>query len=138
MVQMDENVRAIDMRVMAMEFFKAIGMTALLTQKGKMDGSRTSTMDNFKRTCFGLLGHKQKHSKAGYTCIIDFLKIDETTFEGASVMAELIGIQAFMMGGKGACRVIVTNPYGEDLGTAKTFRYNASAINDRGTVIIRI
>ena len=46
-------------------------------------------------------------------------------------MAELIGIQSFMMGGNGACRVIVTNDYGEGLGVAKTFRYNSSAINER-------
>ena len=46
-------------------------------------------------------------------------------------MTELIGIQGFMMGGKGACKVIVTNDYGEGLGVAKTFRYNSSAINDR-------
>ena len=97
------------------------------------DGGRWSSLCNFKRTCFGVLSHKQKHSKAGYTCAVDFLRIDETTFEGAAVMAELIGIQGFMMGGNGACRVIVTNDYGEGLGTAKTFRYNASSINDRGT-----
>ena len=46
-------------------------------------------------------------------------------------MTELIGIQGFMMGGNGACKVIVTNDYGEGLGVAKTFRYNSSAINDR-------
>ena len=46
-------------------------------------------------------------------------------------MAELIGIQGFMMGGNGACKVIVTNEY-DGLGTAKTFRYNSSAINERG------
>ena len=33
MVQMDDTVRAIDMRVMIVEFFKAIGETALLTQE---------------------------------------------------------------------------------------------------------
>ena len=33
MVQMDDIVRAIDMRVMIVEFFKAIGETALLTQE---------------------------------------------------------------------------------------------------------
>ena len=33
MVQMNKDVRAIDMRVMIMEFFEAIGLTALLTQE---------------------------------------------------------------------------------------------------------
>ena len=46
-------------------------------------------------------------------------------------MAELIGIQAFMMGGNGACKVTMTCDLGEGFGTAKTFRYNASAINNR-------
>ena len=52
-------------------------------------------------------------------------------FSGASAMAELIGIQGFLMGGNGAARVIVTNEYGKS-GTAKTFRFNASSVNDRG------
>lgn len=50
-------------------------------------------------------------------------------------MTELIGIQAFMMGGKGACKVNMTFDLGEGLGTAKTFRYNASAINDRAIAL---
>ena len=82
MVQMDKKVRAIDMRVIIVEFFKAIGMTALLTQNGIPEGGVRSTMNHFKRSCFGLLSHKQKNSKPGYSCSVDFLQIDETTFEG--------------------------------------------------------
>ena len=50
-------------------------------------------------------------------------------------MTELIGIQAIMMGGNGACKVNVTCDLGEGLGTAKTFKYNASAINDRAPAL---
>ena len=82
MVQMNGKVRAVDMRVIIVEFFKAIGQTALLTQDGIPDGGVRKTMNHFKRTCFGLLSHKQKPSKPGYSCSIDFLQIDETTFEG--------------------------------------------------------
>ena len=84
MIQMGPKVRHLDMRVMIVEFFKAIGMTALLTQKGNTDGGRKS-LNNFKRSCFGLLSHKQKHSKAGYTFTVDFLGIDETKFEGKNI-----------------------------------------------------
>ena len=38
MIQMNKDVRAIDMRVMVMEFFEAIGLTALLTQENFMKG----------------------------------------------------------------------------------------------------
>ena len=51
------------------------------------------------------------------------------------MMTELIGIQAFMMGGNGACKVNVTCDLGDGLGTAKTFKYNASSINDRAPAL---
>ena len=139
MVQMMKEIRPIDMKVIIMEFVRAIGVTGQLTQVGEVDsnnpfGTKKKSLDTFIRTCFGVLQHRLRAAKQGYTFAIDFNEIDERTREGATIMAELIGMQAFMMGGKGASRVTKVDNVGKRGRNVRTFRYNSSAITVKGKI----
>ena len=143
MVQMNKNTRAIDMRVIIMEFVKAIGCTCQFTQIGEavqlsQDGkpmhNKKKTIECFMRTAFGLLHHKQRCAKQGYSFAIDFNEIDEQTETGAISMAELIGIQALTMGGAGPCRVSKADKI-QAGANVRTFRYNTGVITPKGTDI---
>ena len=146
MVQMNEKTRPIDMRVIIMEFVKAVGCTSQFTRIGEAvelseDGNflhnKKKSIECFMRTAFGLLHHKQRCAKQGYSFAIDFNEIDENTDIGAISMAELIGIQAITMGGAGPCRVSKTDRV-KGSTNVRTFRYNTGVITPKGKDIDKL
>ena len=84
MVQLTDMTRPTDMRVIVMEFIKAIGLTYQYGQVGEafVKGGKKPSRESFMRTCFGILSHKMKHCKPGFAFTIDFRKVDERTREG--------------------------------------------------------
>ena len=88
MVQMDKTVRPLDMRVTVMEFTKAVALTVQYAQIGdsyRMPGdteNKKSCLNHFMRTVFGVLQHKVRPSKQGFTFAVDYRDVDERTGEG--------------------------------------------------------
>ena len=71
-----------------MEFTKAISLTVQYTQIGdeyRMPGAvnqKKASIDQFMRTVFGILQHRTRPSKQGFTFAIDYRDVDERTREG--------------------------------------------------------
>ena len=91
MVQKSKQVRPIDMRVIIMELIKAVDLTVQYTQVGsscRQPGQDTKkpSIESFMRTVFGILGHRTRPSKQGYTFAVDFRDVDERTREGKFVI----------------------------------------------------
>ena len=87
MIQMNQSVRPLDMRVCMMEFTKAVNSTAQYAQIGDKfrkpgETHKKPSIDAFMRTGFGILSHRVRPSKQGYTFAIDYRDVDERTREG--------------------------------------------------------
>ena len=87
MVQKNKSIRPIDMRVIIMEMIKAVNLTVQYTQIGPTcrqpgEDNKKASIEAFMRTVFGILSHRTRPSKQGYTFAIDFRDVDERAKEG--------------------------------------------------------